>query len=50
MTASAPTTSGNTQNTGSWGTASDETTTTEIKPECEVQYIGGGSARRAVRA
>jgi len=49
MTASAPTTSGNTQNTGSWGTASDETTT-ETKPECEVQYIGGGSARRAVRA
>jgi hypothetical protein len=50
MTASAPTTSTNTQNTGSWGTASDETTTTETKPECEVQYIGGGSARRAVRA
>ena len=50
MTANAPTTSTNTQNTGSWGTASDETTTTETKPECEVQYIGGGSARRAVRA
>jgi len=37
---------------GSWGTASDETTTTETKPECEVQYIGGSAsrARRAVRA
>jgi len=45
MTASVPA-------QGSWGTASDETTTTETKPECEVQYIGGSAsrARRAVRA
>jgi len=59
MTASVPSTGGSTQGSwgapsggqGSWGTAS-ETTTTETAPECEVQYIGGSAsrARRAVRS